>query len=117
MSDDCRCDGCGKRGRRRMFTLAPADWFYAEFAIDDATEHYVVLACSEACKLSVWKPGPGKIISLTEEELDSLSPRQIEDDVWRIFNGVKEDYLPGHQYDSKDEAWEAISAILHRRYV
>jgi len=35
MSDDCRCDKCGARGRRRRFTFAPEGWFFIETLVDD----------------------------------------------------------------------------------
>lgn len=116
MSEDCKCDNCGKVGRRRLFTLAPEGWFYAEIPYEGQTDHTVLLACSEECKQVPWQPGPGKIQSLTVDVFFKLQPRQIEDDVWKIYNWNSEEYLKG-QYSSEKEALDAISAIGVRGYL
>lgn len=69
MSDDVRCDGCNKSGRRRRRFLAPKDWLYLEVTIDDEDEpgdSLVVYACSEECATGMWKKGPGPRMKLEE---------------------------------------------------
>jgi len=61
MSDDCKCDHCGKRGRRPRMHAAPDGWLYLE-AVDDEegpSSAIIVLACSDTCALALWKPGRG----------------------------------------------------------
>lgn len=66
MSDTVKCDGCGKHGRRRIGKMAPADWFFLEAADElEPSNIIIVYACSEDCKKSLWKQGPGKL-DLTE---------------------------------------------------
>lgn len=68
MSDDAKCDGCGKIGRRRRRYPCPVGWYYLEAKDDeDPNSTIIVLACSEACMVMQWKPGPGD--RFTDEEL------------------------------------------------
>lgn len=60
MSDDCKCDHCGNRGRRRRFRFAPEGWFYLEAKDDDDPSNTIIIwACSDRCAAAQWKPGPG----------------------------------------------------------
>lgn len=69
MSDDAKCEGCGKLGRRPRRYLAPRDWLYLEVHEDDAEDDpFIVWACSETCAKGMWKPGPGP-------RQDLLAPR------------------------------------------
>jgi hypothetical protein len=64
VSDDVKCDSCGKLGRRRWADLAPKDWYYLEARDEeqrDDGETIVVYACSRVCAWSQWREGPGKL--------------------------------------------------------
>ena len=63
MSDDIRCDICGKHGRRRRGRHCPDGWFYAEFMNEDHPEGgpSVVTACSVECRERFWVLGPGDL--------------------------------------------------------
>lgn len=59
MSDDVQCDGCKRHGKRRRRTIAPEGWFFLERKLEDEDDSIIIWACSEACKDSLWRPGPG----------------------------------------------------------
>lgn len=64
MSDDCRCDKCGARGRRRRFTFAPEGWFFIETLIDDEEPKLgttIIRVCSKECAMAMWEQGPGDL--------------------------------------------------------
>lgn len=71
MSDDCKCDQCGARGRRARGKLAPADWLFLETVVED--EVVVTLACSQSCALKLWKKGPGEL-----DLADESSARRLD---------------------------------------
>lgn len=65
MSDTMYCDVCKTPGERRMRTCAPAGWFWREVEVEndgkiDPEKTIMVYVCSEHCKNSFWKQGPGK---------------------------------------------------------
>lgn len=88
MSDDCKCDNCGKRGRRRWGRLAPEDWFFLEQRIDDGNDIAVTLACKKSCALALWKKGPG-----TFDMADESSARRPDTTAEPAFGRVEEDVL------------------------
>lgn len=64
MSAEVKCDGCGVGGRRRMRAVAPAGWFYLEIQEDDEDtedDAMIAYACSEECRDTMWKRGPGRL--------------------------------------------------------
>ena len=64
MSDDCRCDKCGARGRSRRFTFAPEGWFFIETLVDDEEPEAgttILRVCSKECAMGMWEAGPGDL--------------------------------------------------------
>ena len=76
MSDDVKCDFCGKRERRTRMHPAPPDWFYLEAKDDEDSKPeetvIIVYACSQECALSLWKKGPGPRWPAEQMSLDGL---------------------------------------------
>jgi len=75
MSDDARCENCGKRGRRPRFRYAPKGWLYLEAKDDEDPETaIVVMVCSRECATAMWCIGPGpRIDALATPEADAES--------------------------------------------
>ena len=63
MSDDVRCDHCGKAGRRPRFYAAPDGWLFLEAkdsrASDPEQATIFVYACSKECADNLWQIGRG----------------------------------------------------------
>jgi hypothetical protein len=53
-----------------MGKMAPEGWWYLEAMNDENGEIIVVWACSDFCKMSMWKLGPGKLDLTTNLDLD-----------------------------------------------
>lgn len=68
MSEDARCDECGAVGRRRRMRMCPEGWFYGESADDETGAVMVIMVCSEKCKGSFFKPGPGRLTDANKKE-------------------------------------------------
>ena len=67
MSEDVKCDGCGKTGRRRRFYPSPTDWSFMEVTDEERPKDTLfVYACSKECKQKLWKTGPGERFSPEE---------------------------------------------------
>lgn len=60
-SNIVKCDGCNAYGRRREGYMVPEHWFYIESVVAHSTRRrvHVVYACSNLCRDSLWKQGPG----------------------------------------------------------
>lgn len=75
------CDNCGAHGGRAENAAAPDFWFYIEST--DRTPGsrglYVVWACSEECRASLWKLGPGR--GLIDEVATQRARRSFSDQV------------------------------------
>jgi hypothetical protein len=67
MSESCTCDNCGVQGRRRRKSIAPDEWFFLE-SQDEGGIH-IVLACSSACAIGLWKKGPGRLGLMPGDDL------------------------------------------------
>lgn len=76
MSDDMLCEVCGRSGRRRKMKHCPDGWYYAETLVEGPGGKqavYVLAACSETCRNTFWRPGPGDLrTGLYDEEGKSL---------------------------------------------
>lgn len=80
MSDDCKCDNCGKIGRRRWGRLAPEDWLFLEQQVEGGNDIVVVRACQKSCALALWKKGPGSF-----DLADESSARRPDSDAKPAF--------------------------------
>ena len=67
MKELLTCEGCKATGTRRLERHAPAGWFYmvvtVEVPPDAKPELCYVYACSQACAMKLWQPGPGQLQS------------------------------------------------------
>lgn len=56
-----RCDGCNEPGKRRRGYMVPEHWHYIESKVAHSTrgQVHIVFACSDACRDSLWRRGPG----------------------------------------------------------
>jgi hypothetical protein len=64
VSDDCYCDKCGARGRRRRFTFAPEGWLFIETLCDEEEPEQgtcILKVCSKECAMGMWEQGPGDL--------------------------------------------------------
>ena len=68
MSDIFACDECGKEGRRQFMAMVPEGWLYGESRVAETDEIVVVGVCSEGCRDSFFRPGPGRITVDSEKE-------------------------------------------------
>lgn len=66
MSETMKCDFCETTAQRRMRHAAPEGWFYLEAMVEDAA--VIIYACSERCRDSAWKHGPGDLREGLQDE-------------------------------------------------
>lgn len=61
MKEAVRCDGCEAVAWRDVRYLCPPGWFYLMTTVGDGAhrDEVITYACSEACQLRNWQPGPG----------------------------------------------------------
>ncbi len=75
-----KCDGCGQPGKRRLGYMVPEHWFFIESAVAHSTRSrvHIVYACSESCRDTMWKRGPGPDV-VDERGTDRMRAKENRD--------------------------------------
>ena len=93
------CDSCGKEGARSsVHALAPAGWFHRHVAAHGATvKEFVVLVCSEACKMRFFGTEAARFPTLEESIVDAFGraghrlERAFEEKLGIVTSPARED--------------------------